>query len=313
MDAMNRFRIVLLALTFVLGALPAAAQTRDKITVAFPTVDPTAEVLYAFDLGLFEKAGLDVTLQPLSNGGAIAAGVASGTIDIGIGNVIAIETAHSKGLPLTVIAPAALNLNSAPSNVLIVKKDSPLRTAHDLNGLVIATNPLRGIGDLLTSAWIDKNGGDSTTIKYIEIPFPDAEGVVVQGRASASLSVEPFITQAKGDTRVFANTFGVLGDGYLITAYFAAAPWAAAHPSVVAKFAAVIHDTAIWANANPAKSAEILAKYSHLDVAVVNQTIRARYATTLTPGQLQPTIDTAAHYKYIDSAFPAKDIIYQAK
>ena len=174
---MNRFRIVLLGLALAFGALPAAAQTREKITVAFPTVDPTAEVLYAYDMGFFDKVGLDVTLQPLANGGAIAAGVVSGAIDIGVGNVIAIETAHKKGLPLTIIAPGAANVNSLASNVLIVKKDSTLRTARDLNGLVIATNPLRSIGDLMISAWIDKNGGDSTTIKYIEIPFPQAEGV----------------------------------------------------------------------------------------------------------------------------------------
>jgi len=36
--------------------------------VAFPPVDPTAEVLYAYDLGLFDKAGIDVTLTPLGNG-----------------------------------------------------------------------------------------------------------------------------------------------------------------------------------------------------------------------------------------------------
>jgi NitT/TauT family transport system substrate-binding protein len=310
---MKRYLIVAAALALALFASPAGSQTREKITVAFPTVDPTAEVLYAYDMGFFEKAGLDVTLQPLPNGGAIAAGVASGAIDFGVGNVIAIESAHTKGVPLTIVAPGAANINSAPSNVLIVAKNSPLQKASDLNGKTIATNPLRGIGDLLTSAWIDKNGGDSATVKYIEIPFPQAESVVTQGRADASLSVEPFITQSKADTRVFANTFGVLGDNYLITAYFAAAPWAQSHASTVAKFAAVIRQTADWANKNQTKSAEILAKYAKLDPEVVKQTIRARYATTLTPAQLQPTIDTAAHYKFIEAGFPASEIIFQAK
>jgi NitT/TauT family transport system substrate-binding protein len=310
---MKRYLIVAAALAFALFASPAGSQTRDKITVAFPTVDPTAEVLYAYDLGFFEKAGLDVTLQPLPNGAAIAAGVASGAIDFGVGNVIAIESAHTKGVPLTIVAPGAANINRSPSNVLIVAKNSPLQKASDLNGKTIATNPLRGIGDLLTSAWIDKNGGDSATVKYIEIPFPQAEAVVTQGRADASLSVEPFITQSKADTRVFANTFGVLGDNYLITAYFAAAPWAQSHAATVAKFAAVIRQTADWANKNQTRSAEILAKYAKLDPEVVKKTIRARYSTTLTPGQLQPTIDTAARYKFIDAGFPASEIIFQAK
>ena len=270
-------------------------------------------MIYAYDLGFFDKQGLDVTLQPLGNGGAIAAGVASGSIDFGVGNVISIESAHTKGVPLTIVAPGAANINSAPSNVLIVAKNSPLQKASDLNGKIIATNPLRGIGDLMTSAWMDKNGGDSSTVKFIEIPFPQAESVVTQGRADASLSVEPFITQAKGDTRVLANTFGVLGDNYLITAFFAAAPWAQAHPGIVAKFAAAIREAGDWANKNPAKSADILAKYGKLDPDFVRTTIRARYSMTLTPGQLQPTIDTAAKYKFIDNGFPAQELIFQAK
>lgn len=308
---MKSVRLALLAVVvLILGAIPATAQTKDKVTVGFPTVDPTAEVLYAYDLGYFDRAGLDVTLQPFANGGAIATGVASGALDFGVGNVISIEAAHRKGVPLVIVAPGAANVNSAPSNVLIVTKDSPLHRASDLNGKVVATNPLLGIGQLMTDEWMDRNGGDSSTVKYIEIPFPDAEGAVVQGRVAASLSVEPFITQSRNDARVFSNPFSVYGDNWLITAFFANGTWAQAHPAIVQKFATAIHDAGVWANANPAKSAEILAKYAHLDPAVVRQTIRARYAVTLTPRQLQVTIDGAAKYKIIDSAFPAQDIIF---
>ena len=310
---MIRFKLLLMSLALLLAAAPATAQTHDKISVAFPTIDPTAEVLYAYDLGYFDKAGLDVTLMPMANGGAIAAGVAGGSIDIGVGNVINIETAHKKGVPLTIIAPGAYNVNSAPSNVLIVSKTSTLKTAKDLNGKIIATNPLRGIGEVMTSAWMDKNGGDSTTVKYIEIPFPEAEGVVTSGRADATLSVEPFITQSKSDTRMFSNIFDVFGDGWLITSYFASTPYAQAHPTIVARFAAIIKQTAAWANANPEKSAEILAKYSKLDPAVVKQTIRAKYSTTLTAAQLQPTIDASAKYKIFDGAFPAQELIFAPK
>jgi NitT/TauT family transport system substrate-binding protein len=310
---MKRYRIVLMALALALIAAPVTSQTKEKITVAFPPVDPGAEVLYAYDMGFFDKAGLDVTLDPLGNGGAITAGVLGGSIDIGIANVISIETAHTKGLPLTIVAPGAANIRSAPSNVLIVAKNSPLQKASDLNGKIVATTPLHGIGDLLISAWMDKNGGDSATVKYIEVPFPQAAGVVTQGRADASLSVEPFITQSKADTRVMADPFAVLGDNYLITAFFASAAWAQAHPALVARFAAVIRETADWANKNQGKSAEILAKYSKLDPNMVKQTIRARYATTLTPAELQPTIDTAAHYKYIDNGFPAQELMFAPK
>jgi ABC-type nitrate/sulfonate/bicarbonate transport system substrate-binding protein len=75
----------------------------------------------------------------------------------------------------------------------------------------------------------------------------------------------------------------------------------------------VIRQTADWANKNQAKSADILAKYAKVDPETVKQTVRAHYATTLTTRQLQATIDVAAHYKYLDGAFPASDIIFQPK
>jgi len=195
----------------------------------------------------------------------------------------------------------------------MVAKNSPLKTARDLNGKVISINPLRGIGQLMASAWIDKNGGDSTTVRFIELPFQQSEGALAQGRADAATGVEPFITQSRTTTRVFANTYAVLGENYLITAFFAALPWAQAHPDIVTRFAAAIRETANWANKNTDKSAEILAKYSKLDLDLVKQTIRAVYAPVLTAAQLQPTIDGAVRYKLIDGAFRAQDLIYQPK
>ena len=310
---MKRSRAIVLPLALALASRPAIGQVKDKLRVAFPILDPTAEVAYGVEMGFFERAGFDIETVPLVNGAAIAAGVAGGSIDIGIGNVLTVESAYKKGIPLTIIAPGAASINSAPSNVLLVLKESPLRTGADLNGKIIGVSPLRAIGDIATSAWIDKNGGDSNTVKYIEVPFVQAEAVLLQKRADAAFCSEPFIEQAKSTTRIFANTFSALGEGFLVTGFFAAAPWAQAHPAIVARFAAVIREIADWANKNPDKSAEILAKYSHIDLAVVKSSVRSRFATTLTVGQLQPTIDASAKYKLLDAAFPAQDLIFQAK
>jgi NitT/TauT family transport system substrate-binding protein len=296
-----------------LASRSAAGQTKDKLRVAFPVLDPTAEVAYGVAMGFFDRAGLAIETVPLINGAAIAAGVAGGSIDIGCGNVLTIESAYKKGIPLTMIAPGAASINSAPSNVLLVLKDSPLRTAADLNGKVIGVSPLHAIGDVATSAWIDKNGGDSSTVKYIEVPFVQAEAVLAQRRVDAAFCSEPFIEQAKATTRIFANTFSALGEGFLVTGFFAASPWAQANAPLVARFAAVIRTIAAWANANPDRSAEILAALAKIDVDIVKSSVRSRFATTLTPAQLQPTIDASAKYKLLDASFPAQDLIFQPK
>jgi NitT/TauT family transport system substrate-binding protein len=310
---MNRTQALLLPLALGLAARPAGAQTRDTVRVAYPMLDPTAEVIYGLDTGFFDRAGFDITSVPLTNGAAIAAGIAGGAIDIGVGNVLTVEAAYKKGIPLTIVAPGAASENDAPSNVLLVLKTSPLRTAADLNGKVIGVSPLRAIGDVATAAWIDQNGGDSRTVKFIEVPFVQAEAVLAQGRADAAFCSEPFITQAKATTRIFANTFSALGEGFLVTAFFAAAPWAQANAPLVARFAATIRAIGDWANKHPDASADILAKYAHIDPAIVKASVRSRFATTLTPRQLQPTIDASARYNLLDAPFRAQDLIFQAK
>ena len=310
---MKRSRAILsvAALTACVAA-PARAQTKDKLRVAFPTLDATSEVMYAHDMGFFERAGLDVELMPLVNGGPISAGVASGAIDIGLGNTITVMTAYKKGLPFTIVASAAMQVRAAPSGLLVVAKSSPIQTAKDLDGKVVGVSPLRGIGEIAISNWADKNGGDASTLKYIEIPFSQSESMLASGRADAAFISEPFTTQAKGTTRAIGDPFASLGENWLITAFFATRPWALAHASALARFSGVVRETARWANAHPDLTAPILARYAKMDEAMVRSTVRAHFATTLTPGQLQPVIDASAKYKLLDAPFRADDLIFQA-
>ena len=69
------------------------------------------------------------------------------------------------------IGPGGLYTSKTPSTYLIVPKGSPYRTASDLNGKTVAVNTLRGLPQYGTQAWIDKNGGDSKRVKFVELPF----------------------------------------------------------------------------------------------------------------------------------------------
>jgi NitT/TauT family transport system substrate-binding protein len=304
--------LAMLASSAAFAAAPLRAQTREKVRVAFPALDATSEVMYAHDMGFFEKAGLDVELMPLVNGGPIVSGVASGAIDIGLGNALTVISAFKKGLPLTVVAPGAMQVRSFPNGNIVVAKSSPIQTAKDLNGKVVGVSPLRAIGEIAISNWADKNGGDASTLKFIEIPFSESAAMLASGRADAAFISEPFNTIAKPTTRVIGDPFASLGENWLITAFFTTRPWAQAHASTLARFTAVIRDTAKWANRNVDLTAPILAKYTKMDEALIRTTVRARFAATVLPAQLQPIIDASARYKLLDAPFPATDLIFQA-
>jgi hypothetical protein len=66
----------------------------------------------------------------------------------------------------------------------------------------------------------------------------------------------------------------------------------------------------VWANKNPQKSGEILAKYTKLDPAAISTMARVHYAEQLTPALMQPLIDEAAKYNGFKS-FPSQELIYK--
>ena len=56
----------------------------------------------------------------------------------------------------------------------IVRKDSPIKTGRDLNGKTFAVPALMDLNQIAAMAWIDQTGGDSRTVKIVEIPASTA-------------------------------------------------------------------------------------------------------------------------------------------
>ena len=300
------------ALASLLVAAPALAQTMIPLRIETIPFDAGAEVFYAQDMGFFTKGGLDVTITPINNGPGIAAAVASGAVDIGFSNPLSIAEAYKRGLPFAFIAPGALYSSTSPSTTLMVLKDSPIKTAADLNGKTVGVNGLKSISQYGPAIWIEKNGGDAGSVKWVEIPPAEGPEALQAHRVDALIIAEPQITKAKATSRVLANAYDAIGVDYMLAGYFASRTWADANPEAVRRFVAVMTETAKWANANPDKSAAILAKYTSLEPSIIRQSVRAVFGETLTPAMIQPLIDLAAHYGAIQ-AFPAQELIYTAK
>jgi ABC-type nitrate/sulfonate/bicarbonate transport system substrate-binding protein len=312
---MNRTQFSVLAAGAFAGiASRAGAQTSAKVTLGTIPIDNGAEAFYAQDQGFFHKAGLDVDISPMNNGGAIVAAVASGALDIGFTNLFSFVTAYSKGIPVTLIAPASLYLSTSPAQALLVRKDSPYKTGKDLNGKVVACDGLKGITQITASAWIDQHGGDSTTVQWIEIPLATMPEALAQNRiaaASGVLSFDPTAGTPQGADRVLGYPYDAIGSKFLASGFIATKSWAAANPALVKRFADAIGATARWANRNQAASGEILMKVAKLtpqDLSALSR-FRAPYAESLDPGQIDPVIAFAEKYHIIPAAFPARAAI----
>ena len=296
----------------VMGALaaPARAQTSQPVRLGVLSAESAAEAHYAQDLGYFAKAGLDVTITTMSNTPSIVAGVVAGALDIGYTTIDSVASIRAHNIPLVVIAPSTdyIDPGTVDTAGVLVRKDSPIRTAKDLGGKTIAIPALHSLGTTGASAWIDANGGNSSTVKYVEIPFPTQPAALAAGRVDAIFEVEPFFGAAAKQFRVLFSGYSAISKHFLLNLWVATPDWAKAHEDIVSRFASVIHETAVWANAHHEQSGAILAKYSKIPEATIAVMARSHYAEELTPALMQPGIDASAKYNGFPT-FPASALL----
>jgi NitT/TauT family transport system substrate-binding protein len=296
----------------LLVALPAPirGQTAPALRVAYIAVDDEAEAMYAKDEGLFAKAGLNVELTPMENAGAISAAVASNSVEIGFLPAIVLAIAHSKNIPLVAIAPGSEFTSAGPITSLFVAPASPIRKARDLNGKTIAVPGLASIAEYGARTWIEKNGGNAASVKFLEVPFPLMPAALDGGRVDAAMITEPFLTQAKKTERVLAATpFAAIAPEFAFGDWVANTQWAKDHADAVERFDGAMRETAAWANANQAASGAILQKYAKIDPALLATMSRSQYALYMVPATHQIVIDVAAKFRSFPS-FPAAEMLY---
>lgn len=302
------FILVFSCIAVVIPAQPRAQGT-ERIRIATTPIDLGAEALYADDLGFFKKAGLDVELNLLASGSVIASAVAGGSIDIGQSNIVALATAHANGLPFVVVAPAGSYTSKAPTTALVEADGSPVRTAKDLEGKIIATQALKDLNWTSTNAWLAKNGADPASVRFIEVPQNSVCNVVTSGRAAAGIVSEPYLTFALGNgCRILAANHDAIAKSFLIGAWFSTSAWAQSHRDEVRRFRAVIAQTARWANTHHDESARILEKYTKLASPAGMK--RVPFPEKAEPAQIQPVIDAAAKFGVLKAPFPASELLF---
>ena len=179
-----------------------------------------------------------------------------------------------------------------------------MNTAADLNGKTIGILAVKSIQQVLAMAWVDKHGGDSKTLKFIEIPYPQMGAQLAAHRVDAVVVTEPFRTDAKSAGRVIGNADDGIAPRFIGLAWGATGAWLAAHPDIAVRFLTAVRQAGIWANGHPNESADILMKYSKLDPAVVRTMARATYASAVEPALIQPVIDASAKYGALEPNVP---------
>jgi NitT/TauT family transport system substrate-binding protein len=306
----RRREFVLGSAAALVGARGASAQEKVTLRVGTAGVESYAMPFFAKEKGFYDKAGFDVQITTMAGGGATLAALLGGSLDIAYTNSGAMSNAHARGVPLYLFFPGGYYTSSQPTTALIVAKSSPLRTAKDLNGKTVALSTLRDLVQISCMKWMDENGGDSSSVKWIEMTTATMAPALVANRIDAAIIVEPEITENKDTTRIFAKTYDSIAKTLMISGAVATKDWLDKNLETARRFTVVMRQTAEWANKNHNAFPPILSKYTKIPPELIAEEKHTLYGTVLDPKVIQPIIDTSAKYKILPAAFNATELFY---
>jgi NitT/TauT family transport system substrate-binding protein len=289
----------------------AFAQT--KLNFGYMKIGDLSPFFMATDKGFFKDAGLDITLASMVGGAAIQPALASGAINIGWTNVVSMCQGHLQGFDFRFLANGAIvKRGTHDFSGLMVSVDSPIRTGKDLEGKILGINTLGNVAQATAMFWVDKNGGDSSKVKWVEIPMPQMAPALVNKQIDACLAVEPFVTvpvRVQKQARLIGQPLGELAPRFLIASYFSSEAWIEKNVATVKVFVAAINRGIDAHNANPEEAKAVIAKHTGLKLELVKDIVLPAFEKKLVESDIEPLLDAAVRYKMVEKKFPPREII----
>jgi ABC-type nitrate/sulfonate/bicarbonate transport system substrate-binding protein len=312
--SVRRAHVIAASAALVVAATRAAHGQAGAPVVRFGATpsESFAQGLYAVDAGFFKQAGIVGQPTILPGGGAITSAVISGALDIGLTNAGSMANAHVHGLPFYLIAPSAISGTGPATTALLVPKDSSITSAADFSGKPVALSTIRDLQQVALMTWLDKNGGDSKAVTYLELPTAEQPLALLAKRTAAAVMTEPWITLSSATTRIVAEPYKSLGPQILISGWIANKDWADRNRALVRQVVTALQATAVWANHQPDATAAILEKYTTIAPDVAARMHRLSYGERLDLRLIQPVIDATVRYGFLPRRFSASEMLLPA-
>ncbi len=249
-------------------------------------------------------------------GGAVGIpALIGGSVEFGISNIVSIVLAVNQGLDLKVIAANANTGPGAPdTSAMIVKADSPIKSAADLAGKRVAVNNRNSLVWLYAKAWIEQAGVDPGSVTFIEVPFPQMNDAIVHGQADAAYNVDPFVSrgEASGQTRSIGRPYSVQGNvrkSQLITT----GSFIKSQPEIVKGFVRAYIRGVEWMNAHRDQKGwdDMVSIITGLKPEVVMKTVHPLLPTSVSVADANKTIDLMVKYGLLDKKIDFGSMLYK--
>jgi NitT/TauT family transport system substrate-binding protein len=264
-----------------------SSATTSIIVGSLPVID-TAGLQVALKEGFFKQAGLNVTVESVTQSTAAIPDLLHGSIDvIAGGNYVSFFEAEANGtFPVQILAPA--DDCTADTYGVVAMPSSGITTPADLAGKTIAVNLTQNVQTLTTSAVLAADGVDASSLHYVQIPFPDMGAALQANRVDAISAVEPFLSAAlaAGGKLVTSTCTGSMAN-FPLSGYVTTKSWTEGHAIAARAFQQAVEKGNAYADAHPSVVRALLPTYTSITAKAAAVMPLTSYPDSLTTAPLQ--------------------------
>jgi NitT/TauT family transport system substrate-binding protein len=241
----------------VFGGAAASAPAQPTTEIRLITL-PIANALpqqLGIRKGFFAAEGIELKTTTLQSGNDVVLAMANNNGDVGYAGFVPMMIGSTSGIALEVLASSEVEGTSAADNWqnILVKGSSSIRTDRDLAGKTIAVNALKGVGEIMIKAALEKRGIRLSSVRLTAIPFPQMRSALNNGQVDAIWTPEPFLSQALNidNARIVMAPGPVLGNYFPIGGYAVKPSWKAQNRSLAARFRRAVNRSLLYAQSHP--------------------------------------------------------------
>ena len=131
--------------------------------------------------------------MPAQGGANAIPALLSGDIQFAIGQPFGPIRADAQDLGVVIIGNYANSLADGDDvNAVVALADSGITRPADLAGKKVSVNTIGAAGDLTIRKAVQDDGGDPSTIEFVEVAFPDVPAQLEAGTMDAAWAPDPF-------------------------------------------------------------------------------------------------------------------------
>jgi NitT/TauT family transport system substrate-binding protein len=254
--------VAIIGLAVFGGTAASAPQATVEVRVVTLPIANGLPLDLGIKKGYFAQQGIEIKKTTLQSGNDVVLALANNNGDIGYLGFVPMYIAVTSGIPMTLVAASEVEGTSAADNWqnILVKGSSSIRTDRDLAGKTIAVNALKGVGEVMIKAALEKRGVRPNAYRLTALPFPQMRSALNNGQVDAIWTPEPFLSQALNidGARIVMAPGPVLARYWPIGGYAARQAWRNSNPALAQRFRTAINRALSYAQAHPSEIREML-------------------------------------------------------